>query len=154
MLPLNIAVSDLMAGNNSLQIVLLDAEGNRATQSITITLGVATQPGMPKHWTKWSVDKSNSIFYVAPFEASCTQSVSEDNTMIIVECTANREIASQMCTLNGVDIANCKLICSFYLYLKSGPVLLIRCAATEHCRLWSDGWWQFTPDCSVRCRRK
>ena len=39
MLPLNIAVSDLMAGDNSLEIVLSDAEGNRVTSSATISLG-------------------------------------------------------------------------------------------------------------------
>ena len=52
MLPLNIAVSDLMAGDNSLQIVLSDAEGNRVTESITITLGVVTQPGMLNYLIK------------------------------------------------------------------------------------------------------
>ena len=61
MLPLNIAVADLMAGDNSLQIVLSDAEGNRATQSITITLGVATVPRMPNCLSKQAVNKSNSI---------------------------------------------------------------------------------------------
>lgn len=43
MLPLNIAVSDLMVGNNSLQIVLSDAEGNRAT--VTATINTEAPPG-------------------------------------------------------------------------------------------------------------
>ena len=39
MLPLEIAVSDLMTGANSLQIVLMDAQGTNATVSSIITIG-------------------------------------------------------------------------------------------------------------------
>ena len=38
MLPLEIPVSDLMAGANSLQIVLVDAQGASATVSTTINV--------------------------------------------------------------------------------------------------------------------
>jgi hypothetical protein len=50
------------------------------------------------------------FLFIAPFQASCDAMVSDDSTRVIVECSANRDIASQACTLNGVEIANCKLI--------------------------------------------
>ena len=50
------------------------------------------------------------FLFVAPFQGSCDSKVSDDSTGVIVECTANRNIASQTCILNGVEIANCKLV--------------------------------------------
>ena len=45
-----------------------------------------------------------------PFQVSCSRQLSSDQSTITVECTGNRAIASQVCTLNGKDIADCKSV--------------------------------------------
>ena len=55
--------------------------------------------------------------FAAPFTANCDTAVNDDSTAVVVECTANRDIASQTCTLNGIEIANCKSVEIEFLFL-------------------------------------
>ena len=45
-----------------------------------------------------------------PFEVSCSRQVSSDQMTIIFNCVGNRAIVSQVCTLNEMEIPDCKLI--------------------------------------------
>jgi hypothetical protein len=68
-------------------------------------------PAVPQHDIR-------DLLFIAPFQASCDAVVSDDGTRVILECSSNRDIASQTCTLNGVEITNCKLIgMEFFFYI-------------------------------------